>query len=276
MRAAWFSSIEPPASRGDPMSDGKSLFDLSGKVCLVTGANRGLGRAIAIGLAEAGGDVVLACRDKAAGESVAREIQALDRRALVVPCDISRWSDIDRLVDETYEVFGRCDVLVNNAGIAHDPMPLTNVDETMFDHYYQVNTKGPMHLASSVAQRMAKSGGGSIVNIVTFGAVKPGGYLSIYCSSKAAMRWLSRSMAEEWAPMGIRVNAIAPGPFMTDMLNDLAKSTEGFMEYSVQCTLLKRTAEPSEIVGPVVFLASDAASFVTGQTLAVCGGGLFL
>ncbi len=258
------------------MSDGRSLFDLSGKVCLVTGANRGLGRAIAVGLAQAGGDVVIACRDQAAGEVVAREIEALGRRALVVSCDVGRWSDIDGLVSQTYQAFGRCDVLVNNAGIAHDPLPLANVDEAMFDRYYQVNTKGPMRLASLVAQRMGGHGGGSIINIITFGAVKAGGYLSMYCSSKAAMRSLSRVMAEEWAPQGIRVNAVAPGPFVTDMLQDLAKSTDGFMEYSIQVTLLKRLAEPHEIVGPVVFLASEASSYVTGQTLAVCGGGLYL
>jgi len=252
----------------------RALFDLSGKVCLVTGANRGLGRAIAIGLAEAGGDVVLACRTKDSGEAVAREIEAQGCRALVVPCDIGRWADLERLVNQAYEAFGHCDVLVNNAGITHDPLPLTNVDEAMFDRFFQVNTKGPMHLATLVAQRMAKHGGGSIVNVITFGAIKPGGYLSMYCSSKAAMRSLSRSMAEEWAPMGIRVNAIAPGPFMTDMLQDLADSTQGFMEYSIQTTLLKRVAEPHEIVGPVVFLASEAASYVTGQVLPVCGGGI--
>src|SRR5690606_32308416 len=216
------------------MSKGKALFDLSGKVCLVTGANRGLGRAIAIGLAEAGGDVVVACREQASGEVVAREIEKLGRRALVAPCDIGRWSDIDRLVSRACEVFGRIDVLVNNAGIAHDPQPVADVDEAMFDRYFQVNTKGPMRLASLVAQRMVQSGGGSIVNVLTFGAIKPGGYLSMYCSSKAAMRSLSRSMAEEWAPMGIRVNAIAPGPFMTDMLKELAETTDGFMDYSIQ------------------------------------------
>lgn len=258
------------------MKTGSGLFDLSGKVCLVTGANRGLGRAVAVGLAGAGGDVVIACRDEASGAPVAREVEALGRRALTVPCDIGRWPDIDALVNRTYEAFGRCDVLVNNAGITHDPLPLANVDEAMFDRYYQINTKGPMHLAATVAQRMAQGGGGSIVNIVTFGAVKAGGYLSMYCSSKAAMRSLSRTMAEEWAPMGIRVNAIAPGPFMTDMLSGLAKNTEGFMDFAVQTTLLKRAAQPHEIVGPVVFLASDAASYVTGQTLAVCGGGLYL
>lgn len=256
------------------MSAGKSLFDLSGKICLVTGANRGLGRAIAIGLAEAGGDVVIACRERISGEAVSREIEALGRRALVVHCDIGHWADIDNLVSETYRAFGRCDVLVNNAGITHDPLPIDDVDEAMFDRYFQVNAKGPMRLASVVAQRMAQSGSGSIVNVLTFGAIKPGGYLSIYCSSKAAMRSLSRSMAEEWAPRGIRVNAIVPGPFMTDMLKGLADSTEGFMDYAIQSTLLKRVAEPQEIVGPVVFLASAASSYVTGQILPVCGGGV--
>ncbi|MBV6416047.1 MAG: 4-formylbenzenesulfonate dehydrogenase TsaC1/TsaC2 [Steroidobacteraceae bacterium] len=256
------------------MTASKALFDLSQKVCLVTGANRGLGRAIAIGLAEAGADVIIACRDKAAGAAVAGEIASQGRRAQVVPCDMERWSDIDTLVKAACDSFGRLDVLVNNAGIAHDPLPLTDVDEGMFDRFFHVNTRGPMRLASLVAQRMAQSGGGSIVNILTFGAIKPGGYLSMYCSSKAAMRSLNRSMAEEWAPLGIRVNAIAPGPFMTDMLKDLAGSTEGFMDFTVQTTLLKRVAEPHEIVGPVVFLASAASSYVTGQILPVCGGGI--
>ncbi len=254
--------------------NGKSMFDLSGKVCLVTGANRGLGRAIAVGLAEAGGDVVMACRDRESGCAVAREIKALGRRALIVRCDIGCWPDIEKLVGEACECFGRIDVLVNNAGIAHTPLPLTNVDEAMFDRYFQVNTKGPMHLAALTAQRMAQGGGGSIINVLTFGAIKPGGFLSMYCSSKAAMRSLSRSMAEEWAPMGVRVNAIAPGPFMTDMLADLAESTEGFMDHSIQVTLLKRVAQPHEIVGPVVFFASAASSYVTGQVLPVCGGGI--
>ncbi len=256
------------------MLDGKSMFDLSGKVCLVTGANRGLGRAIAEGLAEAGGDVVVACRDKESGSDVARDIEALGRRALVVACDIGRWADVERLVAEACESMGRIDVLVNNAGIAHDPLPLTNVDDAMFDRFFQINTKGPMHLATLAAQRMAQTGGGSIVNVLTFGAIKPGGFLSMYCSSKAAMRSLSRSMAEEWAPMGVRVNAIAPGPFMTDMLKGLADSTQGFMDYAIQSTLLKRVAEPREIIGPVVFLASAASSYVTGQILPVCGGGI--
>lgn len=253
---------------------GKSIFDLSGRVCLVTGGNRGLGRAIAVGLAEAGGDVVIACRDSESGQGVAREIEALGRRALVVSCDIAQWPDLENLVTRTCESFGRLDVLVNNAGIAHNPLPLEHVDEAMFDRYFQVNTKGPMRLASLAAQRMAGSGGGSIVNVLTFGAIKPGGFLSMYCSSKAAMRALNRSMAEEWAHLGIRVNAVAPGPFMTDMLQGLADSTEGFMDYSVETTLLKRVAEPREIVGPVVFLASAASSYVTGQVLPVCGGGI--
>lgn len=256
------------------MTKNKSLFDLSQKTCLVTGANRGLGRAIAVGLAEAGADVVIACRDEAAGNAVASEIGALGRRALVVSCDMARWSDIEHLVNVACDSLGRLDVLVNNAGITHDPLPLAEVDEAMFDRFFHVNTRGPMRLANLVAQRMAQSGGGSIVNILTFGAIKPGGYLSMYCSSKAAMRSLSRSMAEEWAPMGIRVNAIAPGPFMTDMLQDLADSTEGFMDFTVQATLLKRVAQPHEIVGPVVFLASAASSYVTGQILPVCGGGI--
>ena len=248
------------------------LFDLTGRVAIVTGGSRGLGKAIALGLARAGADVVVASRTLSACEAVVKEIEGLGREALAVSCDMGKWDDIDQLVDRSYDRFGRCQVLVNNAGVTQSPLPLTETGSEFFDQIYAVNVKGPMHLASLVAPRMGAAGGGSIVNVLTMGALKPGGYLSMYCSSKAALHALNRVMAEEWAPLGVRVNAVAPGPFMTDMLRGLADSTPGFLEHSAGVTLQKRVAEPEEIVGSVLFLASDASSFVTAQALSVCGG----
>jgi NAD(P)-dependent dehydrogenase (short-subunit alcohol dehydrogenase family) len=250
------------------------LFDLSGKIAIVTGGSRGLGRALCLGLAKAGADVVVASRQVEACRDVARQIEDLGRRALPVACDMARWDEIDQLAERCFEHFGRCDVLVNNAGVSQPPSPLLETQSEFFDTLYDINVKGPMHLACQVAPRMAEQAGGAIVNVATMGALRPGGYLATYCSSKAALVALTRCMAEEWAPMGVRVNAVAPGPFRTDMLGDLESAVPGFSEQSADVTMLKRVAEPEEIVGPVVFLASEAASYVTAQTLSVCGGAI--
>jgi NAD(P)-dependent dehydrogenase (short-subunit alcohol dehydrogenase family) len=248
------------------------LFGLGGKVAIVTGGSRGLGKAIVLGLAHAGADVVVSSRALPACEAVAKQIEALGRRALAVACHLGRWDDIDALVERTYERFGRCDVLVNNAGVTQAPLPLAETSSEFFDEIYAVNVKGPMRLASLVAPRMGESGGGAIINVTSIGALKPGGNLGMYCSSKAALQALTRVMAEEWAPLGVRVNAIAPGPFMTDMMRELGERTPGFLEYAASVTLQSRIADPGEIVGAVLFLASDASSYVTAETLPVRGG----
>ncbi|MBW2420725.1 MAG: SDR family oxidoreductase [Deltaproteobacteria bacterium] len=250
------------------------LFDLSGKIAIVTGGSRGLGQALCLGLAQAGADVVVASRRLDACSKVAKQVEELGRRALPVACDMARWEEIDQLAERCFEHFGRCDVLVNNAGVTHAPGPMLETTSEFFDGIYDVNVKGPMHLACQVAPRMAEQGGGAIVNVITMGALRPGGYLASYCSSKAALKALTRCMAEEWAPMGVRVNAVAPGPFQTDMLAELEQASPGFGELSADVTMLKRVADPKEIVGPVVFLASEAASYVTAQTLSVCGGAI--
>jgi NAD(P)-dependent dehydrogenase (short-subunit alcohol dehydrogenase family) len=250
------------------------LFDLGGKTAIVTGGSRGLGQALCLGLANAGADVVVASRRLETCKDVAKQVEELGRRALPVACDMTRWEDIDRLAERCFEHFGRCDVLVNNAGATQAPGPLLETSGEFFDELYGINVKGPMHLACLVVPRMAEQGGGAIVNVISMGALLPGGYLAAYCSSKAALKALTRCMAEEWAPMGVRVNAVAPGPFRTEMLEGLDRAAPGFSEQSADVTMMKRVAEPDEIVGPVVFLASDAASFVTAQTLSVCGGAI--
>jgi NAD(P)-dependent dehydrogenase (short-subunit alcohol dehydrogenase family) len=248
------------------------LFDLTDKVAIVTGASRGLGKSIAIGLAQAGSHLVLSSRNQSACTAVAKEVEALGQKALAVACDMGSWSDIDTLVEMTYERFGRCDVLVNNAGVAHAAMPLSQMTESFFDKIQAINLKGPMHLAGLLAPRMGEAGGGAIINIVSTAAIEPVGYMAAYSASKAALRALTRVMAEEWAPLGVRVNAIAPGTFLTDMVEELEEKIPGFLEQAAGKTLLKRIADPKEIFGPVLFLASEASSYMTGQTLAVCGG----
>lgn len=247
-------------------------FNLTGKVALVTGGSRGLGRAMSLGLAEAGADVVVASRALAACEAVAAEIEGLGRRALPVSCDMRDWAAIDRLAERTYARFEHCDVLVNNAGIMQTPLPLVQTSSALFDDFFAVNVKGPMRLANLVAPRMGAAGGGSIINLISIGGLKPGPNLGMYCSSKAALQALTRVMAAEWAPLHVRVNALAPGPFRTDMMEDMDQRIPGFIQHSVSVNMQKRMADPDEIVGAVLFLASGASSFVTAQTLSVCGG----
>ena len=249
-----------------------ALFDMTGKVAIVTGGNRGLGKAIALGLAQAGAGVVVASRTLSMCEAVADEIRTLGREALPVACEMGSWEDIDRLVAQTYERFGRCDVVVNNAGISQAFMPLFDTSSELMDEVYAINVKGPMHLARLVARRMGQTGGGSIINILTVGALRGVGNLGMYCSSKAALHVLTRVMAEEWAPLGVRVNAIAPGTFLSDMMYDLEKAIPGFIQHAAEQAIQKRAGNPEELVGAVVFLASNASSYVTAQTLSVCGG----
>jgi NAD(P)-dependent dehydrogenase (short-subunit alcohol dehydrogenase family) len=182
------------------------------------------------------------------------------------------WADGDRLADQTFERFGCCDVLINNAGVTQGPIPLTETSEAFFDEVQAINVKGPMHLASLVAPRMGEAGGGSIINVLSTAAKQPVGYMAAYSASKSGLWSLTRVMAQEWAPLGVRVNAIAPGSFRTDMMAKLGEQTPGFLEQCAGNTLLGRMGEPEELVGAALFLASDASSYVTGQTLGVCGG----
>jgi NAD(P)-dependent dehydrogenase (short-subunit alcohol dehydrogenase family) len=250
-----------------------TIFDLTGKVALVTGGTRGLGRAMAEGLARAGADVVVTGRKQPAADDAAAAIAAdSGRRCVGVACPMGDWGQIAELVERVYAKLGRIDVLVNNAGINPALMPVTDIPSEFFDKLYAVNVKGPMRLAALVAARMGEAGGGSIINVVTVGAYDGGPGIGTYSSSKAALLNLTRVMAQEWAGLGVRVNALAPGPFRTDMMAGAGDNMEGFLEATAGATLQKRIAEPEEIVGSVLDLASDAAAFVTGEDLRVAGG----
>lgn len=252
------------------MSD---LFDLTGRVSLVTGATKGLGRSMVQGLAEAGSDVVVVSRKQALCEQVAKEVESsTGRRALPIACHVGDWDALPGLVDRVYDDFGRLDVLVNNAGINPAMTPISEISEAYFDKLCEVNLKGPIRLAALCAPRMGKAGGGSIINVSTLGAYSAGPGVGTYTGLKAALLNFTKTMAAEWVSLGVRVNAISPGPFLTEMMKGTAKYDTGFVDRSAEATLMKRVADPDEIIGLTLFLASDASSYVTGEDYGIAGG----
>jgi NAD(P)-dependent dehydrogenase (short-subunit alcohol dehydrogenase family) len=247
-------------------------FDLTGRVGIVTGGSKGLGRAIALGFAAAGATIVVASRKAELCRRVVDEIAALGGRALAVATHLGRLEEVDRLVAAAMDEYGRLDILVNNA--ATNPLvgPLELVDKALFDKVFSVNVLGPLHLSVAAAAVMAgQGGGGSIINVVSRAAARPERDLGVYASSKAALVCLTQTMALEWASRGIRVNGIAPGPFATVMVDELFRQEE-YREQLIGATAQRRVAEPWEIVGAALYLASDASSFTTGAILNVDGG----
>lgn len=255
------------------------LFDLTGKVAIVTGSTRGLGKAMARGLAEAGAAVVINGRTAEACDTVAREISAATgREALPAACDLGDWDGLALFVENVFRRFGKVEILVNNAGINKPdvgPMaiPVTQITSDAFDRLFAVNLKGPVRLAQLLAPRMGAAGGGVIINITSFTAYRGGNGAGLYGASKAGLHMFTKVMAEEWAGMNIRVNTVAPGPFMTDLMTDANRDLmPDFSELCAQATLQTRVADPDEIVGTILYLASNASSFVTGEDLKVTGG----
>jgi NAD(P)-dependent dehydrogenase (short-subunit alcohol dehydrogenase family) len=253
--------------------DGTQMFDLTGKVAIVTGSTKGIGRAMVEGLSRAGAQVVVSSRKQDLCDEVAKEIEsATGGDVLPLACHVGDWDAIPDFVERVHRHFGRIDVLVNNAGI--NPAPV-NVSEMTLEYWrkvFSVNLEGPLRLSQQVAPIMRDGGGGSIVHIGTMAAYGPGPNICAYGASKAALRNLTRAMAMEWADWKVRVNILSPGPFMSEMLAGAAARQEGYLEMVSSGTLLNRVADPSEIVGPVLYLASDASSFVTADDISVSGG----
>ena len=248
-------------------------FDLTGRVAIVTGATKGLGRAMAEGLASAGADVVVSSRKQELCESVAADIAARTGRQVVgLACHVGDWDRVPGFVDAVHQHFGRIDVLVNNAGI--NPAHVSVADMTL--EYWQkvlsVNLTGPLRMAQQVAAVMRPRGNGSIINIASFAAYQAGWGNSAYGASKAALVNLTKAMAAEWAPFGIRVNVVSPGAIKSEMTEAANKAAPGFYDTAAQAALQKRIGETDEIVGPIVYLASDASSYVTGEDHLVAGG----
>ena len=255
------------------MTTPAAAFDLTGKVAIVTGSTKGIGRAMVEGLAAAGARVVVSSRKQELCDTVAAEIaSATGADVLPLACHVGDWDAIPAFVDGVVERFGRIDALVNNAGI--NPAPVTPSEMTLeyWRKVFSVNLEGPLRMSQQVAPVMRDGGGGSIVNIGTMAAYHAGPNICAYGASKAGLKNLTRTMAMEWAPWKVRVNLLSPGPFMSEMLEGAAKRQEGYLDMVAGGTLMKRVADPSEIVGPVLYLASDASSYVTADDISVSGG----
>jgi NAD(P)-dependent dehydrogenase (short-subunit alcohol dehydrogenase family) len=249
------------------------LFDLAGKVAIVTGSTKGIGRAMVEGLASAGAAVVVSSRRQELCDRVADEVaEATGAEVFARSCHVGEWDAIPDFVDAVHGRFGRVDALVNNAGI--NPARISAQDMTL-DYWrkvFSVNVEGPLRMSQCVFPLMRDQGGGSIVNIGTMAAYSGGGAICAYGSSKAALLNLTKSMAMDWARWRIRVNMLSPGPFMSEMMEGGERTAPGFLDLVAGGTFMKRIADPAEIVGPVCYLVSDASSFVTGDDISVSGG----
>jgi len=246
-------------------------FRLSGKVALVTGGSRGIGRAIALGLAEAGANVILASRKLPDLQAVAQEISQMGRKALAVPVNIRHLPDIDSLVKKSLEEFGQIDILVNNAGTNPTFGSVFNIDETAWEVTIGLNLKGYFFLSQAVGKIMRDKGGGTIINISSVNGIRPGVGMGIYSISKAGVIMLTQVLAQEWGQYNIRVNTIAPGIVKTRLSQALWTHPVRSKE-RVNSTALGLIAEPEEMVNAALFLASEASSYMTGQTLVLDGG----
>ena len=252
------------------MSRPDSLFDLTGKVVVVTGGTRGLGRAMSFAFANHGATVVVASRKEDACRATADEITAATgQKALGVACHVGRWEDCDQLVERVYGELGRVDVLVNNAGMSPLYPSLAEVTEDLFDKVIAVNLKGPFRLGSLIGTRMAEGDGGSIINVSSVAAVAPTSFEIPYATAKAGLNTLTKALAHAFAPK-VRVNCIMAGPFMTDISK--AWEATGFTDRLARIVPLGRGGEPDEIVGAALYLASAASSYTTGSILKVDGG----
>lgn len=249
-----------------------SLFDLSGKVALVTGSTKGIGKAIAVRMAEQGAKVVVSSRNQDACEEVAGEIRTGGGVALAVACNINYREQLENLVDQTRDQLGAIDVLVCNAALNPYYGPSQDIPDAAFDKVMHANIGSVHRLCQLVIPGMAEKGGGSVIIVSSIGGLKGTDKLGAYAISKAADMQIARNLAVEWGPANVRVNCIAPGLVRTDFARALWENPETYAA-TVKHYPLRRIGEPDEIAGAAVYLASDAGSFTTGQTIVIDGGG---
>jgi NAD(P)-dependent dehydrogenase (short-subunit alcohol dehydrogenase family) len=243
-----------------------ALFDLTGKVAVVTGGSRGLGREMVLAFAGAGADVVIASRKLDNCTALAEEIEGSGRRALPVACHVGHWNECDELADRAYEHFGRVDILVNNAGMSPLAPSSAQTSEELFDKVIGVNFKGPFRLCALIGQRMYDGDGGSIINVSSSGALFPAPRFGPYAGAKAALNALTTVYAREYAPR-VRVNTLSAGPFLTDISKHWPE--EGKRSWR---NAAGRAGSPGEVVTTALYLASAASSFTTGSLIRVDGG----
>ena len=251
-----------------------SFLSLEGKVAVVTGASRGIGKAIAVAFADAGADVVIASRKLPDLEKVAQEIEAKGRKALCVPTHARKIDDLKNLVQKVIEEYNRIDILVNNAASNPAMGPMIDTDEKIYDHIMDTNLKGYFVLSQLVGRIMRDQKEGVIVNISSAGGVSPAEGLGPYCISKAGINMLTKAMALEMGPYNVRVNAIAPRIVKTKF-SEALWTNEELMKREYQFTPLKCVATPEEIAQTALYLASTATNYMTGQILVMNGGAFF-
>jgi NAD(P)-dependent dehydrogenase (short-subunit alcohol dehydrogenase family) len=247
------------------------LHDLTGKVALVTGGSRGLGRAMVLAFAEHGADVVITSRKIDACEELAKEVERrFGRKALAVASNVSHWDQMDALADAAYGAFGKVDVLVNNAGLSPLYPSVDAVTEALYDKVLGVNLKGPFRLSALVGTRMVEGDGGSIINVSSTAAVRPGPDVIPYAAAKAGLNAMTEGFARAFGPK-VRVTCIMAGPFLTDISK--AWDMEAFEARAKTMMALRRGGQPEEVVGAALYFASEASSFCTGAILKLDGGG---
>ncbi len=245
-------------------------FSLKDKVALITGASRGIGKAAAIGLAQSGADVAIVSRKLPDLEKVGETIRKLGRKCLEVQAHVGKVEEINHVVKRVEEEFGKIDILVNNAATTPTMAQAIDVDERAWDSVMNLNLKGLFFLSQAVARVMKGKGGGRMINVASVAGITPD-ILPIYSISKAGVIMATKVMAQQWAPYNIRVNAVAPGLTKT-RFSEALWSNPDILKMAMSRTPMGRPAEPEEMVGAIIYLASDASSYVTGQVLAVDGG----
>jgi NAD(P)-dependent dehydrogenase (short-subunit alcohol dehydrogenase family) len=249
-----------------------SQFSLQGKVALVTGGSRGIGKATAIAFAKAGANVAVASRKLPDLEAVAKEIKAAGVKALPVAAHIGHPEELKPLVDKVTAELGKIDILVNNAGTSPLMTPFMDLEERAWDSIMNLNLKGVCFLSQVVAKRMKEQGGGRIINVASVDGFRPEMHIGAYAISKAAVMHATRVMAMEWTQYNIRVNCVAPGMIQTKMLDSHWAVVPEDLQPTVNRILMKHIGEPEDIANAMVYLASDASKYVTGQTFVIDGG----
>jgi NAD(P)-dependent dehydrogenase (short-subunit alcohol dehydrogenase family) len=251
-----------------------SFLSLEGKVALITGGSRGIGRAIALTFADAGAHIAIASRKLEGLEKVADEIRAQERKGLCVPTHTRKVADLENLVERTMEEYGRIDILVNNAATNPAMASIVDTEESVYDSIMETNLKGYFMLSKLVGKIMRDQKSGNIINISSAGGVSPAQGLGPYCISKAGINMLTKAMALELGPYNVRVNAIAPRIVKTEF-SKAVWTNEKLMELEFQFTPLKVVATPDEMAQAALYLASSATNYMTGHVLVINGGAFF-
>ncbi len=244
-------------------------IDMSGKIVLITGGSRGLGRAMALGFAEAGADLIITSRKIVSCQATAAEIEALGRQAMAYACHVGHWDQVDALVEAAYERFGRVDVLINNAGMSPHYGSPAEITEALYDKVLDVNLKGTFRLCANVGQRMVDGDGGAIINVSSGAAIRPTKDVITYAAAKAGVNAMTEAFADAYGPK-VRVNCIMPGPFLTDISK--AWDMDAFNKRAATSIAMRRGGEAGEVTAAALYFASDGASYTTGAILRIDGG----